>query len=84
MDISRYEVSADKLRWQCDPAVFDFESTKGLAPLREFIGQDRAIRAIEFGLSMDRDGYNIYVAGLTGTGRRVRSGRLAYAQNCVY
>jgi len=69
MDITRYEVPADKLHWQCDPSIFDFECTKDLAPLREFIGQDRAIRAIEFGLSMNRDGYNIYVAGLTGTGK---------------
>ena len=69
MDISKYEVPVDKLCWHCDPTVFDFECTKDLAPLREFIGQDRAIRAIEFGLSMDRDGYNIYVAGLTGTGK---------------
>jgi lon-related putative ATP-dependent protease len=69
MDITKYEVAVDKLRWQCDPAQFDFECTKDLAPLREFIGQDRAIRAIEFGLYMDHDGYNIYVAGLTGTGK---------------
>ena len=69
MDISKYEVQADKLRWRCDPAVFDFDCTRDLTPLREFIGQDRAIRAIEFGLSMDHDGYNIYVAGLTGTGK---------------
>ena len=69
MDITKYEVPADKLRWQCDPAIFDFNHTKNLAPLREFVGQDRAIRAIEFGLSMNRDGYNIYVAGLTGTGK---------------
>lgn len=69
MDISKYEVPVDKLCWHCDPTVFDFECTKDLAPLREFIGQDRAIRAIEFGLSMNRDGYNIYVAGLTGTGK---------------
>lgn len=69
MDIAKYEISADELRWQCDPAVFDFECTKDLAPLGEFIGQDRAIRAIEFGLSMKHDGYNIYVAGLTGTGK---------------
>ncbi len=69
MDIAKYEVPADKLRWQCDPAVFDFECTKDLAPLGEFIGQDRAIRAVEFGLSMNLDGYNIYVAGLTGTGK---------------
>jgi Cdc6-like AAA superfamily ATPase len=69
MDIAKYEVATDELRWQCDPAVFDFDCTKDLAPLAEFIGQDRAIRAIEFGLSMNRDGYNIYVAGLTGTGK---------------
>lgn len=69
MGMVKYEVSVDKLRWQCDPAVFDFECTKDLASLREFIGQDRAIRAIEFGLSMSHDGYNIYVAGLTGTGK---------------
>lgn len=69
MNIIKYELSVDKLRWQCDPAVFEFESTKELAPLREFIGQDRAIRAIEFGLSVHHDGYNIYVAGLTGTGK---------------
>ncbi len=69
MAIKEYEVSADKLRWQCDPVMFDFDCTKDLAPLREFVGQDRAIRAIEFGLSMAQDGYNIYVAGLTGTGK---------------
>ncbi len=69
MDISRYEISADRLRWHCDPKQFDFECTEDLAPLHEFIGQDRAIRAIEFGLSMERDGYNIYLAGLTGTGK---------------
>ena len=69
MMFQKYEVPADKLRWRCDPALFDFECTKDLAPLREFVGQDRAIRAVEFGLSMNHIGYNIYVAGLTGTGK---------------
>ncbi len=69
MDIKKYEVPLNKLRWECDPNIFEFNHTRTLAPLREFVGQDRAIRAIEFGLSMDRDGYNIYVAGLTGTGK---------------
>ena len=69
MAIEKCEVSADKMRWQCDPSMFDFDCTRDLAPLREFVGQDRAIRAIEFGLSMEQDGYNIYVAGLTGTGK---------------
>jgi lon-related putative ATP-dependent protease len=69
MDIGKYEVPVDKLRWQCDPAIFDFDCTKDIEPLREFIGQERAIRALEFGLSISHDGYNIYVAGLTGTGK---------------
>lgn len=69
MMLQKYEVPADNLRWHCDPSLFDFECTKDLAPLREFIGQDRAIRAVEFGLSMNHMGYNIYVAGLTGTGK---------------
>jgi predicted ATP-dependent protease/cytidylate kinase len=69
VDISRHEVPAEKLNWTCDPSQFDFECTGDLSPLHEFIGQDRAIRAIEFGLSMEHDGYNIYLAGLTGTGK---------------
>jgi len=69
VDIAKYEVPLDKLRWQCNPSIFDFECTKDLAPLREFLGQDRAIRAIDFGLSMRHAGYNIYVAGITGTGK---------------
>ena len=64
MKIKKYEVPVDKLRWECDPKLFDFECTKDLAPLREFIGQERATRAVEFGLNMANSGYNIYVAGL--------------------
>ncbi len=69
MDLAKYTIPANQLRWTCDPCHFDFNCTKNLAPLQEFIGQDRAIGAIQFGLSMDHDGYNIYVAGLTGTGK---------------
>jgi len=39
MEIRKYEVPVDKLRWECDPKMFAFECTKDLAPLREFIGQ---------------------------------------------
>jgi predicted ATP-dependent protease len=37
--------------------------------LEDFIGQDRAMRAIEFGLGVDKPGFNIFVTGLTGTGK---------------
>jgi predicted ATP-dependent protease len=69
MKLKKYEISADKLRWECDPKMFDFKCTKDLAPLREFIGQKRATRAVEFGINMTNAGYNIYVAGVTGTGK---------------
>ncbi len=45
------------------------ESTKDLAPLQEIIGQERAVRALKFGLSIKERGFNIYVAGYPGTGR---------------
>ena len=69
MQLEKYEIAVDKLRWHCDPSLFQFECTKDLAPLREFIGQERATRAVEFGLNMTTTGYNIYVAGLAGTGK---------------
>jgi predicted ATP-dependent protease len=40
-----------------------------MTPLEDFIGQERAIRAIEFGLGVDKPGFNIFVTGLTGTGK---------------
>lgn len=64
-----YRVPVEKLRWTCDPDQFDFDHTENLVPLQDFVGQDRAVRAIEFGLSVRRPGYNIFVTGLTGTGK---------------
>jgi predicted ATP-dependent protease len=46
-----------------------FMSTEELEPLDEIIGQDRAMAALEIGLGIPHEGYNIYVAGLTGTGK---------------
>lgn len=49
---------------------FHFKSTEDVKSLREIIGQERAVRALDFGLSIRSAGYNIYVAGYPGTGRR--------------
>ncbi|MBI4187917.1 MAG: hypothetical protein HY529_01795 [Chloroflexi bacterium] len=46
MKLNKYEVPVGKLRWECDPKLFKFECTKDLAPLREFIGQERATRGL--------------------------------------
>jgi len=45
------------------------ESTEDLAPLEGIIGQERAVRALKFGLDIKEQGFNIYVAGYAGTGR---------------
>ncbi|MDL2321618.1 AAA family ATPase [Desulfosarcina sp. OttesenSCG-928-B08] len=63
------EVSVQDLRRPCDPSVFAFETTADIPPLDQVIGQERAVRAITFGLEMKSDGYNIFVTGPEGTGK---------------
>jgi predicted ATP-dependent protease len=53
----------------CDPARFKFKSTLELEPLEELIGQDRAVEAVQFGIGINRDGYNLFAAGPAGTGK---------------
>jgi predicted ATP-dependent protease len=63
------ELPPESLRWRCDPASLGFETTDGLAPRDDIIGQERATRAIALGLEIDSVGYNIFITGLVGTGR---------------
>ncbi len=62
-------LSANELRKKCDPSIFKFHDTSVLTPSRELIGQKRASEATEFGLSIQLDGYNIYMAGESGEGK---------------
>ena len=55
---------------RCDPAQFTFKTTSELDDLTEVVGQARAMQAIEFGIGICRDGYNLFVLGTPGTGRR--------------
>lgn len=59
----------DKLRWTCDPDQFEFDTTADLPELADAVGQDRALRSIEFGLGVRETGFNLYISGQTGTGR---------------
>lgn len=47
-----------------------FDNSSEISPYMEVIGQDRAVMAIDLGLMINRKGYNIYVAGPNGTGKR--------------
>ncbi|MBI2854237.1 MAG: AAA family ATPase [Chloroflexi bacterium] len=68
-ELNKFEIPPDRLRLTVDPGIFRFKCTEDLVPIREFIGQTRATKAIEFGLNIHDDGFNIYVSGLSGTGK---------------
>jgi lon-related putative ATP-dependent protease len=68
-DRNSRELPAEKLRWQCDPSAFPADTTRDIRPAETIVGQDRALEAVRLGLAMRGAGYNIFVCGLTGTGR---------------
>src|SRR4030042_2041911 len=59
----------DELYKACDPELFPFNTTKDLADFKETIGQERAIQSLDFGLSLDSVGFNIFILGEHGTGK---------------
>ncbi|HWP83330.1 MAG TPA: ATP-binding protein [Bacteroidota bacterium] len=69
-------LSPDELRWQCDPKTLGVKSTDDVTASTEIIGQERAVRSLQIGLEMKHQGYNIFVTGLSGTGRTTTVRRL--------
>jgi lon-related putative ATP-dependent protease len=63
-------LKADALFSATDAQTLGFRSTAELPDVDSAMGQDRAIAAIEFGVGIQREGYNLYVAGPTGIGKR--------------
>ena len=70
----------EKLRRECDPSFMQCESTHDLVPSGEIIGQERAVRALKFGLGIKNHGFNMYVAGYPGTGRKTAVKNFVEAQ----
>ncbi|MFA7078985.1 MAG: Lon-like protease helical domain-containing protein, partial [Syntrophomonas sp.] len=69
MDITKYKLRVKDLSKTCKPSSFKFTSTSEIEPLPGIIGQDRAVRSLGFALDIENEGYNIYLAGLFGTGK---------------
>jgi lon-related putative ATP-dependent protease len=67
--MQNHRLSTGQLRRICDPLMFHFASTEELPPLDEVIGQERAVRAVSFGIDIQSSGYNIYALGPAGTGK---------------
>ncbi len=62
-------LTPDQLSIQIPKNSLAFDSSSELTPYNGVLGQDRAVTAIQFGVAMDRPGYNVYVMGDSGTGR---------------
>lgn len=64
-----YELDYTQLKNYCTPETFSFRTTAELEPLDGIIGQERAVKAFDFGLAVKMKGYNIYMSGPSGTGK---------------
>ena len=62
-------LTSDKLYRKCNPDQFEFETTADLEILEGLIGQSRAVEAVQFGIGIRSEGYNLYVLGPHGTGK---------------
>ncbi len=62
-------LSPEKLYNHCDLELFDFKTTAELEDPNEIIGQNRALKAISFGIGIKKEGYNLYAMGRVGSGK---------------
>lgn len=63
------KVSKELLRSRVSVEKFSFSTTAELVSDKRLIGQERAAKAVSFGLSLDKKGFNIFVVGNPGSGR---------------
>jgi lon-related putative ATP-dependent protease len=63
------ELTPDRVRVTCLEQDFGCVSSKEIDKLEAIIGQERAIKALKFGLGIREKGFNIFVSGMPGTGR---------------
>ncbi|MBD3207312.1 AAA family ATPase [Candidatus Bathyarchaeota archaeon] len=64
------ELSWDKARKKCPSDLLNCDSTEELNPLVDIIGQERAVEALQFGLDIPEEGFNVFVSGEPGTGKK--------------
>jgi lon-related putative ATP-dependent protease len=63
------ELYSNDLKLKCEPGSFSFDSTRNVSPIHEIIGQERALKALKVGVELWSPGYNIFITGLSGTGK---------------
>ena len=59
----------DELKWHCNPDSFEVHTETDVKPIEGIIGQERAMKALKLGVDLRSPGYNIFITGLSGTGK---------------
>lgn len=59
----------EDLKWKCPEETLGFSVTSELRPTGAIVGQERAVKALRLGLEIPSTGYNMFVTGISGTGR---------------
>jgi lon-related putative ATP-dependent protease len=62
-------LTAKALQPKCSARTLPFKTTDELEDLPEILGQDRALKAIEFGIGVQHRGFNLFVMGPSGFGQ---------------
>ncbi|TDS31585.1 Lon protease family protein [Halanaerobium congolense] len=74
--MDKYKISRSKLNYNFKAEQLDFDTTEELSAIdEEIIGQNRAADSLDFGMRVDKNGYNIFMVGESGTGKST------YAEN---
>ena len=64
------ELNPHDLRWKCDLGSLKFKTTDDLKACEEIIGQERAMNALRMAFDIESLGYNVFLTGKVGTGRK--------------
>lgn len=74
--MDKYKIPFSNLDYSFKAEKLDFETTAELSAIdEEIIGQNRAANSLDFGMRVNKNGYNIFMAGESGTGKST------YAEN---
>ncbi|MHA2610447.1 MAG: Lon protease family protein [bacterium JZ-2024 1] len=63
-------ITPEEGRWQCPLDVFQWQSTEEIPKISGLINQQRATQALSTAVHLQQPGFNVYVSGPSGTGRR--------------
>ncbi len=63
------ELRVKDLAWRCPKSWLPRTDSTSVKPASTIVAQDRAVEAIAFGLAMRGIGFNVFVTGMSGTGR---------------